>query len=288
MRQFCDLHTHSYYSDGSLSPAALLAEAEKQGLGALALTDHNTAKGLHEFTEAGKKSSVIAVPGCEFSTDFNKTELHIIGMFLPEESSFAVDRFCETIHAAKRASNRILIENLQAAGFDISFAEIASGTEADEFNRAHVARYLVRMGYMKTVAEAFRTVLKEGAGFYYPPRRPYSPDVVTFIKSVGGIAVLAHPLLSTDEETLLHILPVLKSCGLNAMETRYTTYDENAMQTADRLAERFGLLASGGSDFHGEAKPDISVGTGRGGLQVPFSFYECLRDAANGCAGQNS
>ncbi len=276
----CDLHTHSYFSDGSLSPAALLAMAEAKGLSALALTDHNTARGLPEFTAAGKKSGVIAVPGCEFSSDFGECELHIIGMFLPEESWDEVNRFCEAVHASKRESNRLLVDRLCAAGYEISFGEIASGTEADEFNRAHVARYLVNKGYVQSIKEAFRTVLNEKYGFYTPPARPASPDVVSFIKRVGGLAVLAHPMLSTDAAALRRMLPELKRRGLDAMETRYTTYDAPARKAADGIAREFSLLQSGGSDFHGEAKPDVAMGTGKGDLSVPFSFYETLAGTA--------
>ena len=274
MELTCDLHCHSNFSDGTFSPKELVELAEKQGLSALALTDHNTSFGLKEFMEAGKESKVITVPGCEFSTEWNRKEIHIVGLFFKEEYWQEIEDFVEMMHIAKRNSNMRLIESLNNAGYEVSAEEAAALTDGDDFNRAHVARVLMAKGYVGSVAEAFDTLLKEGNGFYTPAKRITSIAAIRFIKIYGAAAIMAHPLLNLTYKEMLDFLPEAKAAGLDAIETRYTEFDEEMTYNAIRLAQNFELKQSGGSDFHGKTKPGINLGTGRGNLSVPFSFYE--------------
>lgn len=281
INKICDLHTHSNRSDGSSSPTELVAAAKERGVAALALTDHNTTKGLAEFMEAGKTYGVITVPGCEFSTDYKKTELHIVGLFLPEQSWPEVEDYVDALRRGKHDSNLLLIEKLRERGCDVTYEEVAALTDAAEFNRAHVARVLQAKGIVDSLDQAFDTLLKPGNGCYFPAKRPDSLQTVRFIRQIGGLPVLAHPFLNLDREGLEEFLPQAKASGLAAMETRYSLFDEAATEEAAELARRFGLLPGGGSDFHGAAKPAIAIGTGRGNLCVPFAFYEALRDCLN-------
>jgi len=248
MEKRCDLHSHSTASDGTLTPSELVALAEKQGLSALALTDHNTTGGLKEFMEAGKNSSVITVPGCEFTTEWHKKEVHVVGLFFREEYWREVD--------------------------DFEVVELAGG---ETFNRSHVARILVAKGYFESTPAVFDTVLKEGNGFYVPAKRITSAAAVRFIKNYGATAIIAHPLLNLTEEELREFLPEMIKGGLDAIETEYTEFTPEMKKTAVSLAEEFSLKQSGGSDFHGAAKPWIELGKGRGNLFVPFSFYENMK-----------
>ncbi|MBR3250514.1 MAG: PHP domain-containing protein [Erysipelotrichaceae bacterium] len=284
MEYKCDLHCHSNFSDGTFSPAELVKLAEKQGLSALALTDHNTAGGLKDFMEAGKNSKVITVPGCEFSTEWNKKEIHIVGLFFKEEYWTEIEDFVEMMHIAKRNSNERLIANLNKAGYLVSSEEAAALTDGDDFNRAHVARVLMAKGYVSSVAEAFGGLLKEGNGFYTPAKRITSIAAIRFIKVYGATAIMAHPLLNLTYKEMLDFLPEAKMAGLDAIETRYTEFDEEMTHNAIRLAENFELKQSGGSDFHGKTKPGIDLGTGRGNLSVPFKFYEDML----GCSKYNN
>ena len=177
----CDLHSHSRFSDGTLSPAELVKLAEERGISALALTDHNTCKGLPEFMEAGRQSSVITVPGCEFSTEWNKNEIHIVGLFFRRKYWSEIDNFLEQTHIAKRLSNQRLIDNLNKAGYRISEEEISALTSGT-YNRAHVARALMAKGYVNSVTEAFDTLLRPGKGFYYPPARITSAEAKTHMR----------------------------------------------------------------------------------------------------------
>ena len=276
MKQFCDLHVHSVFSDGSETPAYLVEQAEKLGLSAIALCDHNTIAGLPDFLAAAKGKRVRAVPGIEFSTDYQGTELHILGLFLPERSYEAVTALLEDTLKKKEENNRLLVRKLNEAGYDLDYEQIAAGTPKGHINRAHIAAELTRKGYTVSVKEAFRTLLSEKAGFYQRAPQPRALDVIRFIKSVGATAVLAHPFLNLDEAQLRQFLPLAVDAGLDAMETVYVDYDERTTKTAKAVAKDFSLKESGGSDFHGKAKPDIALGVGRGNLRVSAEFVSKL------------
>ena len=273
----CDLHCHSTFSDGTLTPTELIRLAEKQGLSALALTDHNAGKGLYEFMMAGKNSSVEAIPGCEFSTDYKGTELHIIGLYFPEKAWLDIKEYVEEMRRSKRESNIRMLEMLSADGYNINYDEVAKMTSADGFNRAHVARVLLEKGYVRSVKEAFSTLLSENSKYYVSPKRLDAFKTIRFIKKHGSVAVLAHPFLNMNYEQLEEFLPKAKAVGLDAIETLYSKFSEEEIRKAKELAARFDLMESGGSDFHGSAKPEIQLGTGLGNLEVPYEFVEKLK-----------
>ncbi|MBQ6492817.1 MAG: PHP domain-containing protein [Erysipelotrichaceae bacterium] len=273
----CDLHTHSNFSDGTYTPTELVKKAKSLNISALALTDHNTTAGLKEFMEAGKKYDLITVPGCEFSTEFKGKEVHMVGLFFSEKYWAEVDDFLELMHLAKRNSNIRMIENLQKRGYDVSFEEAMALTDGSGFNRAHVARLLLAKGYVESVKQAFDTLLKDGNGIYSPARKITSIAAIRFIKTFRATAIMAHPLLNLTYNEMLEFLPEAKEAGLDAIETRYTEFDEEMTNTAESLIRKFDLLPSGGSDFHGDAKPGIHLGTGRGKLFVPYEYYEDLK-----------
>lgn len=270
----CDLHCHSTFSDGTLTPTELVLLAKSLNLKALALTDHNTALGLREFMEAGKNNNFITVPGCEFTTEWNNKELHIVGLFFKEKYYQEIQDYVEIMHLAKRNSNEKMINLLRKDGYDITFEEVLNMTSGDGFNRAHVARALMAKGYVESVSEAFSTLLKDGNGYYFPAKKLSALGTIRFIKTFGATAIIAHPFLNLTEEELRIFLPEAKENGLDAMETHYTEYSPAIQELAISIAKEFGIKESGGSDFHGETKPTISLGSGHGDLFVPYHFYE--------------
>lgn len=280
MQRICDLHTHSYYSDGTYSPAQLLAAAETAGLAAVALCDHNTVAGLPDFLEAAKGSSVEAVPGIEFSTDWQGTELHVLALFVQPRYFSAITHLMEEGQRRKEESNIALVESLRQAGLDITYSEIKAGTQNGFVNRAHIAAALTEKGYTGSIKEAFKQYLNPSAGFYVPPRRLTALEAIRFIKSIGAVAVLAHPFLNLDEPELREFLKAAVPCGLDGMEVLYPLFDGEQTRAAGSIAREYGLLASGGSDFHGANKPDIHIGVGKGELRVPLAYLERLRDRA--------
>ena len=275
--KFCDLHTHSRYSDGTLTPEELIRQSEQIGLTAVALCDHNTVAGLPEFIAAGQGSSVETVPGIEFSTDYNGMELHLIMLFVKPEDYGPVGGLLEDFRVRKEQSNIALVRALNNGGFCIDYDELRKQSPDGYINRAHIAAELTRRGYTNSIKEAFHKLLKPGAGYYTPPQRPDFYEVVAFIKEMGGVSVLAHPFLNLQEAELVKMLPKAVSCGLDAMETMYPLYDEAATSKAKGIAEAFNLLESGGSDFHGSNKPGIRLGVGTGNLRIPQEVADRLK-----------
>ena len=273
----CDLHIHSNYSDGTLTPAELIALAEKQKVFAVALCDHNTVDGLPDFIKASENSSVIAVNGIEISTEYNGTELHILGLFLPEDKFEEISEMMSRIKVFKEESNKKLVENLRADGYLVDYDEIKSKNKNAYINRAHIAAELIEKGYFTDRKEAFDAVLSPDGGYYVPPERFKALETIRYLASIGAVPVWAHPFLDMNAEEIDAFLPIAKAYGLVGMETRYSEYSEETQKTAELLAEKHGIKQSGGSDFHGSNKPDISLGTGKGNLEVPIEFYENLK-----------
>ncbi len=272
----CDLHTHSHYSDGTLTPAEIIAEAAACGLSAVALTDHNTVAGLPEFLAAARDSSVQAIPGVEISAGYGGKEVHIVGLFLPPEKFHEVSAFVNIILQRKEESNRRLVQALNRAGFTLDYDALLRSHTSGNINRAIIASALLERGYISSREEAFRGILSSRNGVYQPPERLSAFDVISFLHRIGAVPVLAHPFLNFQEPELQQFLATAKDHGLAAMETVYSTFSPEQTAAASRIAREYGLKESGGSDFHGAVKPDIHLGTGRGNLAVPVDFAKML------------
>ena len=276
----CDLHTHSYYSDGTDSPQEIVDKALELGLTAVALCDHNTTRGLGEFISYARDKAVDAVAGVEFSTDHNGKELHILALFVPENAFDKVQAYVNKMHISKEQSNIRLISSLKKAGYDLDYDRIFAEANGN-INRAHVASELTQKGYTSSVKEAFDTVLSVEQGYYVPPERLDALETVEFIKSIGAVGVLAHPYLNLSAEELEIFLPLAVQHGLDGMETRYSAYSPETEALALQTAQRYRLLQSGGSDYHGERKQE-RLGIGRGDLTVPSEYYYGLRSRSKG------
>ena len=275
MEKICDIHVHSYYSDGTYSPTDLIRLAEEAGLSAVALCDHNTVAGLPEFLAAAEGSSVEAVPGIEFSTEYRGVELHILGLFIKPEAYPLIREQMEAALRRKEQSNLDLVARLRAAGLPLDYGKIreeASGS----VNRAVIGAHMVKLGLCESVPEAFDRWLNPKCGYYVPPVLSDSLEIIRFIKSIGAVAVLAHPFLSMKQPDALRAL-LAEAEGLDGMEVYYSKYSPEQTVMAEQIAQEFGLLKSGGSDFHGTNKPDIFMGVGRGNLVIPMEWLEQLR-----------
>ncbi len=271
-----DLHTHTLASDGSLTPTELYLRAERLGLDAIALTDHNSSSGLCEFLNAARGGQVRAIAGVEFSTDHLGHDLHIIALDLDIKYFPVVTDMMDEYQRLKTESNIELVRKLRAGGYDISYEELVRERGDGKINRGIIGTALVDKGYFSSVPESFEKVLGFDRGFYTPPRRISSLDAIRLIKSWGAIAIWAHPFLNFNEEQVRKFLELALPCGLDAMEVFYPTYDELTTSLALSLTREYGILPSGGSDFHGKVKPDIELGVGRGDLNIPISVLDDL------------
>lgn len=274
--KICDLHTHSVYSDGTYTPQELIASAIDANLSAIALCDHNTVDGLPEFLSAAANTDIEAIAGAEFSVDYQGKELHLLGLFIPQNRFCQVSQLMEDVIARKRQSNIDLIHALNNAGYAIDFETIQNATPNQKFNRAHIAAELTRKGYTASIKEAFTKLLAPSVGYYKEPERISVWEMLDFVTEIGAVPVLAHPFLNLSEGELNDFLPQAKARGLLGMECLYSLYDAETTALSFQLADKFGLAYSGGSDFHGSNKPDIAIGVGKGNLQIPFDWVSKL------------
>lgn len=277
MKNISDLHTHTKHSDGTLTPSELVDLAVKNNLYAIALTDHNTASGLPEFFAAAEGKDIEAIGGVELSCDYLGREIHIVGLFLSLDDVKRVDDLMFLMKQNKIISNKNLIENLARDGYDISYGEVEK-TVNGYMNRAHIATYLVGKGYFSSRQEVFDKILQPYGKYYTPPKTISAFEGIEFLNSLGAVSVLAHPYLSIPEDQMDAFLSRAVSSGLDAMETVYTTYDEQTAISARDMAQRYNLLESGGSDFHGENKPDTRLGVGYGNIGFTREQYLKLKE----------
>ena len=278
-----DLHLHSTHSDGTLPPAALIQRIKSAGLSAAALTDHNTVSGVPAFLEEAHRQGVTAVTGVELSTVRDGRELHLLGLFIPPEHLSDVTALTEDYLVRKEQSNRDLVARLAADGYRVDYNAIREATPDGNVNRALIAKALLAGGYVPSVKAAFDTLLGEGMGYYIPPSRIDFLEAIRFLRSIRTVPVWAHPLQYIDEATVTALLPLAEEAGLIGMEVMHSSYTEATVTAAKALADRFGLLYSGGSDFHGSVKPDVYLGIGsREGTEpnIPDEYYERLRAKA--------
>lgn len=277
MQKTCDLHTHSIFSDGTETPTEIVKTAVSAGLCAVALCDHNTVDGLPEFLSAAKGLPVEAIAGTEFSVDYNGRELHLLGLFLPEAAFSPIRDLMQSAIRRKEESNLSLIEALLRIGYPLDYEKIKQATPNGKVNRAHIAAEMLRQGYVKSRDEAFATFLSPEAGYYQEPARISVFEMLDFLTSLGGLPVLAHPFLNLTEGELASFLPTARAQGLVGMECRYSLYDAATTEKSLAMADAFGLIPSGGSDYHGDNKPGIALGTGRGNLAVPYEYVTMLK-----------
>src|SRR5581483_9193917 len=271
-----DLHTHSTFSDRTYTPADLVMYAKKKGLRAVALTDHDTVEGLGEAMAAGKECGVEVIPGVELSAAFQEGAMHLLGLFVDRDAPSFLKKL-SVLQASRRERNPKIVEKLRKLGFDITEDEVAA-VAGGEAGRPHFARVLMEKGEVGTITEAFERYLGEGRPAFVE-RFQFSPEEgISLIHEAGGVAVLAHPRtlrLSPDQ-----LAPLLKGwirAGLDGIEVYYSTHTPEETVRYERLAAEWNLAATGGSDFHGENKPGIDLGVGRGTLHVPYSILDLIR-----------
>jgi predicted metal-dependent phosphoesterase TrpH len=275
-----DLHLHTTHSDGSLSPGEVLALANKAGVTALSITDHDITTAIPEALAAGLSFGIEVIPGIEISSFLDQSEIHILGYFLDwQDPSFNAQLLA--LRQSRHRRNPLIIEKLQALGIDITYEEVRALAGTDAVGRPHIARALMDKKVVTSAKEAFDRYLAHGKLAYAPRELPTPGEAIRWIKAAKGLAVLAHPTwVQPTEGTLTDLVRQLKSDGLDGVEVHYSSH--SARQTRDylSLAKEVNLLVTGGSDFHGVTKPDIEVGIGKGSLHVPHGLLSKLKDAA--------
>ncbi|MCD7922439.1 MAG: PHP domain-containing protein [Clostridiales bacterium] len=264
-----DLHVHSTASDGTCTPTELVLEAKKAKLYSVALTDHDTVSGIDEFMEAGIKYGLRTIAGVELSTEYENTEIHVVGLFIDPENE-ALLRQLRTFRDNRDNRNLKMIDRLREEGFQITAEEIYERYPDAVVARPHIARFLADTHQVENIQAAFDKYIGEGCSCYVERYKISPMRAVELIRNAGGVAILAHPCLyKISDETMNQMLKEMKKAGLDGIEALHSRNQASDEQKYRALAKKYGLLISGGSDYHGTNKPDIHLGTGTGDLVVP-------------------
>ncbi len=275
-----DLHTHSTFSDGTFTPSQLVKYAEEKGLKAFALTDHDTTEGIKEAKSI--ETNVEVISGVEISTRYDKKEIHIVGLYVNENDA-DLNKQLKYYREKRVTRNFEILEKLNSLGVDITIDDVKESCTGDVISRAHIAKALVSKGFVGSYTEAFDRYLGDNKCAYVPRETLNYEESMELITKAGGVPVLAHPLLYKMSDTNLENMMVkLRQKGLKAVEVYYSTHSNSDTQHVMAMANRVGLIYSGGSDFHGATKPKIDMGTGMGKLAVPYEILEKIRGERNG------
>ncbi len=274
-----DLHTHSTASDGTMSPTQLIAYAKEKNLKAIALTDHDTIDGIEEALEASKKYDVEVVPGIEFACKYNNYELHILGFDINYKDEY-FNNFINKIKIDRENRNIEMINKLKEVGFNVELEELYTIANAKgTITRAHFAKLLLIKGYVQTKEEAFQKYLLKGCPCYVPRKLLDYKQCIELLLKANGIPVLAHPTLY---KMSLHEIEILTNelikFGLLGIEAIYPLYTSQQEGDLKALAKKYNIKISGGSDFHGDNKKNIDLGTGIGNnINIDYKILEDLR-----------
>jgi predicted metal-dependent phosphoesterase TrpH len=282
---FVDLHSHSTASDGTLPPEEVVRLAKSNGVSGLALTDHDTVAGVAAAAAEAAKLGIDFLPGIEISATYPEPgTLHILGYGVDPNSTVLHDLTRGLIEARDNRNPRI-VAKLNELGIAITMAEVeaqaaTSASESQVIGRPHIAAVLVKKGYVSSIKNAFDQYLGQGKPAYYDKERLAPERAFELIRLSGGVAVLAHPiqLRSQNDAQLDRAVKDLVDLGLRGIEVIHSDHDAAWVEKCTRLAERYGLLKTGGSDFHGTNKKDISLGIANG-RRIPREWMEALKAA---------
>lgn len=273
-----DLHTHSTASDGTYTPTELMRAAKEAGLSAIALTDHDTFEGLPEARDEAARQDIELVPGCELSLDFAGLPTHMLALFVDERPGALVSELTR-IREARARRNAVMLDKLRKVGVHLEHDDVAARA-AGVVGRPHIAQAMLAQGAVRSFEEAFQRFLGKDGLAYVPKEKLTPAEAIRAVHADGGLAVLAHPYLLTQQANRLEaLLTELKGQGLDGVEVYYTEHSDQYTALVARLAEKLGLLASGGSDFHGAVKPGVRLGRGHGGLFVNGQLLEAMKAA---------
>jgi predicted metal-dependent phosphoesterase TrpH len=278
-----DLHCHSTFSDGTLTPTELAAEAKKRELVALALTDHDNLNGWSEFRQACEAQGIEPIPAVEISSTWTDAPdrprtIDVLGYFVDPDDHELTERLAWMLRV-RRDRNGMILEKLNELGCPISREELAAEAGSDVIGRPHFASAMLKKGYVKTRQQAFDKYLADGAAAHVPKARILPTEAIALIRAAGGCPVLAHPgayPIKREKDYRALIEPMVEA-GLTGIETYYPGHTAQQRDFFYKVAKESGLVPTGGSDFHGENRPDIYLGKGDGTVNVMYETVEALK-----------
>ena len=279
-----DFHMHTTHSDGSYAPRQLLQYCKIKGLACVSVTDHDTMSSFEECHDEAGKLGIELVPGVEMSVQFEPGTLHILGFFL-DRTHPKLQKVLDEIQQARRERNPQIISRLNRAGIEIGLEEVAEksyGTkeipQGKQLGRPHFAKVLVEKGYVKTLEEAFEKYLAKGRPAYVDKRRLTSEEAIGVIRESGGVASVAHPKqMRLDPEKLKKKIGDLADQGLEGIEVYNSCQGAEENRLYQKIAKRFDLVETGGSDFHGSHKPHVDLGYLGPHVKLDYAMVEALK-----------
>ena len=277
-----DLHVHSTASDGSLTPSEILAMAVQSGLKAIAITDHDTLDGSAEAVRSGIPASLQFLTGIEISADAPpgfrlNGSVHILGYGIDPDNA-TLNAMLRVLKAARANRNPQIMTRLKTLGMPLSMSALDDIVGDAIAGRPHIAQLMVKEGFADSIDDAFDRFLGKNKPAYIDKYRVPMAEAIQTIDAAGGIAVLAHPYLNgiADPKRFEAFLQTLIPMGLRGIEAIYPDHPEHITDAYCRLADKYGLLVTGGTDFHGEVTPGLKIGVGSGDFHVPYTLFEAL------------
>ncbi len=266
---FADLHLHTCFSDGTYTPEELAGEAQRAGLRAIAVTDHDTTEGCARAAAACQARGIEFIPASELTAEIEGHELHLLGYFLDTENEPLQAGFAK-FQEVRQQRIREMVAKLNALSIPLPAEQVFALANCRAPGRPHVARALVRAGFCRSLDEAFDRFLKKGKRAWVPKFKISAPDAIDLVQQAGGLAVMAHPGLNRPDE----YIPDLVAAGLDGIECFHTKHSTATTEYYLEVAEHHHLLVTGGSDCHGLNKGKPLIGT----IKLPYHYVERLRE----------
>lgn len=276
-----DLHTHTTASDGSFTPSEVCQLAIDKNLAAIAITDHDTVSGVAEAVQYGAEHSadIEIIPGVEVSCEYQGREIHILGYYM-DYMNPALSEPLDAVKEARLKRTLDMCRLFQEDGIDMTLEKLQAGNPKTVITRAHFARVLLEEGICKTKDQVFKSYIGEKNKYYIPNPNISCEEAMRIITTYGKAAFLAHPLLyKLGYQQIEELIVYLKSLGLTGIEAYHSSNNSYESDRLRNIAAKHGLLVSGGTDFHGVIKPDIQLGSGRGGMRITEGILTRIKEA---------
>jgi hypothetical protein len=271
--KFADLHLHTSCSDGTFSPQQLIAQAKRAGLSCISVVDHDTVEGIALSLEAAKGSDIEVLPGIELTAEYYGKEVHILGYLIDYKDRSLLEKL-ETLKGIRVERVHKIVGKLKELGIDIDPRLIFELAQDGTVGRLHIARAMVKSSTVSNIFEAFQKYIGDKGPAYVCGFRFTPEEAAKFIKDAGGIPILAHPYSLNNDD----LIPQFVESGIMGLEIYYPEHSQSLVNYYLQLAKKYNLLVTGGSDCHGDAKPDVKVGC----VKIPYGLVEDLKEAKKG------
>ena len=277
--EYADLHVHTNFSDGSFTPEEAVAAAGKADLAAVSITDHDSVEAIGPAQEAAKRYGIEVIPGVELSADAERREIHILGYYIDWKDPQFRERL-KIFREVRLERAAKIVRKLEELGKKIDFERLVRTYGKGSLGRLHIAQEMLEFGYARSIDEVFERYLGDYGPAYVPKQRLQPSEAIDLILKVGGVPVYAHPRISHRDE----LIPRLAKEGLRGIEAYHSEQNPSVSDHYKRLAEKYGLLVTGGSDCHGKGKSEVLMGK----VRIPYELVEKLKDAGKDIQAQRA